>query len=54
VFEAGRDYRRTELILEPGTDPAQGSAAQCIEHSTYDHGKRDDQCQHQERIAAAA
>jgi hypothetical protein len=43
-----------ELFFKPFAHPAQCSAAQGIKHSANHDGKRNNQCQHQERIAAAA
>ena len=54
VFEARGERRRMEFLFEPLAHPAQCSAAQCIEHAADHDGKRDDERQHQERIAAAA
>jgi hypothetical protein len=42
-----------ELFFKPLAHPAQCSAAQCVKHATNHDGKRNDQRQHQERIAAA-
>jgi len=43
-----------EFFLEPLANPAQCSAAQCIKHSANHNGERNNERQHQERIAAAA
>ena len=42
-----------ELFFKPLAHPAQCSAAQCVKHATNHDGKRNDQRQHPERIAAA-
>ncbi len=54
VFEASGEHCRMEFFLEPLANPAQCSAAQCIKHSANHNGERNDERQHQERIAAAA
>src|ERR1700694_2516476 len=54
VFEAGREPPWMDSFSEPLANPAQCSAAQCIKHSANHDGKRNDERQHQERIAAPA
>ena len=53
-FEARGERGRMEFCFKPLAHPTQCSAAQCIKHSANHDGKRNDECQHQERIAAAA
>ena len=54
AFEARGECCRMKFCFKPLAHPAQCGAAQCIKHSADHDGKRDDERQHQERVAAAA
>ena len=53
-IEARGECCRMEFFFKPLAHSAQCGAAQCIEHAADHDGKRNDERQHQQRIAAAA
>ena len=54
AFEARGECCGMQFLFEPLAHPAQRGAAQRIEHAADHDGERDDDGQHQQRVAAAA